>query len=93
MSVASKVIVAGQVMDVQTRGGVSAKTGETWSTTRVLIFGGDGVVAEVSYRGENSSAVPALGATITALVEVGVYRDDDSLDFVKYIELAARKAA
>lgn len=90
MSVASKVIVAGNVMDVSTRGGVSAKTGEVWSTTRALVFGGEGVVAEVSYRGENGSQAPQVGQSITALVEVGVYRDDDSLDFVKYLGAPAK---
>jgi len=86
MSVSTKVIVDGTVQDVTSRQGVSKQTGEVWQRRTALVFGnGTGVVAEVAFR-DAGAATPEVGKTVAMLVEVGVYRDDDTLDFVKYLK-------
>jgi len=85
MSVATKVIVAGSVVDVTSRSGTSRTTGEVWQRRTALVFGsGDsaGVVAEVAFR-DASATPPNVGDVVKLLCEVGVYRDDDTLDFVR----------
>jgi len=81
MSVATKVIVAGTVTDVTRRSGTSKVTGELWEINTALIIGG-GCVAEVTWRAGES--VPKEGEKVQLIARVGVYRDDDSLEFVKY---------
>jgi hypothetical protein len=69
---------------MSSRGGVSAKTGELWEiNTALIVEPALGVVAEVSFRkGEER---PEAGKPVKLLAEVGVYRDDDSLSWVKYL--------
>lgn len=87
MSVATKVIVEGTVVDVTSRSGVSKQTGEVWERRTVLVFGdnGTGVVAEIGIR-DAKLGVPEIGTKVRALCEVGVYRDDDNLDLIRYVK-------
>lgn len=73
-------------MDVSRRTGTSAQTGETWGRTNVVVFGSQGVVAEVTFRDGAEGTPPEAGATVKMLVEVGTYRDDDRIDFVRYLK-------
>lgn len=98
MSVSTKVIVAGTVMDVSGRSGEVTQqdgTKRKWSRKTATIFGTGpafgGVVAEVSFSGESEGETPTVGEFVTLLAEVGVYRDDDSTNFVRYVEIPAGK--
>lgn len=82
MSVATKVIVSGVVTDLTRRSGTSKTTGEIWEINTALIIGG-GCVAEVTWRA--GETLPKANEKIQLIARVGVYRDDDSLEFVKYI--------
>lgn len=85
MSINTKVIASGTVQDVAEREGVSAKTGEVWRRRELLIFQPGGCVAQVAFRGTDVASAPPLGSNVQMLVEVGVYRDDDVLDFVRHL--------
>jgi hypothetical protein len=86
MSVTTKVLVQGTVRDTAHRGGVSKVTGELWGNTTLLVIGdANGIVAEVSIRDGSSEKIPAVGEKIQCLCAVGVYRDDDTLDLVRYV--------
>jgi len=91
MSVATRVLVQGNVVQRSERKGVSKQTGEVWERVDVLIFGPN-CVAEVGFRGEAVKQAPALNAGVLMKCQVGVYRDDDTLDFEGYVEPAAAKA-
>lgn len=95
MSISTKVIVDGTVQDIQRRTGVTAANAATgkpatpWSRTTVVVIGpATGVMAEVSFRGESESAAQGLelNKPISLLAEVGSYRDDDTIDFIKYLK-------
>jgi len=90
MSVATKVIVQGHVAELEEREGISKTTGEVWRRREIIVLGG-GVVAAVGFRGEAVKDAPKVGDQVQMIVEVGVYRDDDTLDFVRY--LSAPKSA
>lgn len=68
------------------REGTSKNTGEVWRRRDALIFApGLGVVASVGFRGESVKNCPPQGSAVNMLVEVGTYRDDDTLDFVRHL--------
>lgn len=68
------------------REGTSRTSGEVWRRRDALVFApGLGVVASVGFRGESVKLCPPAGSNVHMLVEVGSYRDDDTLDFVKHI--------
>lgn len=84
MSVTTKVVVAGTVADSSSRSGIAKATGEVWERHTIVVIGG-GVIAEVSFR-DKSVFPPSVGTEVCMLCEVGVYRDDDTLDFSRYLD-------
>jgi RPA family protein len=89
MSLATRVIVAGTVQDISHAQGVVARTGEAWERHKVVVFGqaGSGVVAEIGFQGADKAVALSLqlGDSISVLAEVSVFRDDDSLKFVRVL--------
>lgn len=84
MSVTTKVIVAGSVVDASSRSGIAKATGEVWERHTIVVIG-SGVIAEISFR-DKTVFPPAVGTNVVMLCEVGVYRDDDTLDFSRYLD-------
>lgn len=85
MSLKSQVIVEGAAQRVTRRSGISKATGAEWAISSVIVIGAD-CLADVSFfESEASVTVPKPGDKFRALCEVGVFRDDDSLSFVKYL--------
>ncbi len=85
MSLKSQVIVEGVAQRVSRRTGVNNTTGAEWAISSVIVIGQD-CLADVSFfESDPSVEIPKPGKAFRALCEVGVFRDDDSLQFVKYL--------
>lgn len=82
MAVKTLAIIEGVCMRVENRSGTTTK-GEAWAMTSVLIVGDDTLCQATLARGLSA---PGVGEMIRAQVEIGVYRDDDSVTLVKYLD-------
>lgn len=82
MAVKTLAIIEGAVMRIEKRSGKTTK-GEAWAMTEVLVIGDDTLCQATLGRGVTE---PGQGEYIRAQVEIGVYRDDDSVTLVKYLD-------
>lgn len=87
MAVKTLAIVEGAVMRIEKRSG-KTKDDKDWAMTQVLIVGDDTLCQATLARGVTE---PGQGEYIRAQIEVGVYRDDDSVTLVKYLDLKGAK--
>ena len=89
MSLSTKLLVHGRVANVAHREITATKEGpnkgKKYTFTDVTVIG-DFSLAE--FRLADGLGVPELGQTITGLVEIGVYRDDDQSTLLTYVDLA-----
>jgi len=83
VAVKTQAIVEGVVTRIQTRSG--EKDGKKWSMTNVLLVG-DHTLADVTI-GRDLKA-PGYGELVVGLVEIDVYRNDDAVTLIEYIERA-----
>lgn len=81
MAIKTRLQAHGYVQQVTTRKG--EKDGVAWERTNVLIIG-DGTICDASLG--RGVAAPAEGAEIHALVEVDVFRQDDSVTIIRYLD-------
>lgn len=82
MSIATRLVIDGNVANISTREVTVKATGEKLTFTNVLVVGPN-CLADCTLG--NDVAVPEMGKRIQAQVEVGVYRDDDQIRLVKYL--------
>jgi len=80
MAVKTQALVEGTVMRTQTRSGT--KDGNAWSMTNLLIIGDKCLADATVARGLE---VPPDGTLVRGVLEIGVYRDDDSVTVVEWL--------
>ena len=86
MSVSTRVIVQGDVLTVSRRTGKARVSGEEYAISTCLVLDAAvGALAEVSFFEGEGVKVPAVGQKVRMLCVVGVFRDDDSVSFEKYL--------
>lgn len=81
MAVKTNAIATGTVVRVTERSG-KTQAGKDWSMTNVLIVGDHTLVDATVGMGLD---VPKQGDVVTGVIEVGVYRDDDSVSIIEWI--------
>lgn len=83
MSVATKLIVQGRVIQTTSRTIQPKAPGSSPITFRDMLVVGDNCLANVGLPDDVDT--PKEGTVIHALVEVGTYRDDDTTRLVKFL--------
>jgi len=83
MSVATTVIVEGQPVKVSSRTFTAKTTGKEMTFTSVLVVG-EFCISNVEIN-LDTFKLPELGKPVRMQVEVGTYRDDDTVRLVAYI--------
>lgn len=89
MAVKTLAIAQGTVMRVEGREGTSTNkdgTSRPWKMVDVLIVG-DNTLCQAGLSRDLVNAPPSVGDVVTAQIEVGVYRDDDSVQIVKWLDV------
>lgn len=83
MSVASRVIVEGKVIQTSSRS-INPKSDPTKTIVfRNALIVGDACIADIAFP--DGVELPKEGTSIRAQVEVGTFRDDDTLRLVQYL--------
>lgn len=82
MAVKTNAIIEGVVMRVSTRRGETTD-GKKWERHNVLVVG-DYTLADVTIRGDQF-ALPTQGEVVRGVVEIDVYRDEDSCTLVEWL--------
>lgn len=82
MAVKTQAIVEGYVQRIKERSGTT-KDGRDWSRTEVTVIG-DVCLANATL-GDDIKGI-GKGQYIRALIEIGVYRDDDSVVIVELLD-------
>lgn len=91
MAVKTLAIAQGAVMRVEGREGTSTNADGTvrpWKMINVLIVG-ENTLCQAGLARDLVNAPPSVGDVVTAQIEVGVYRDDDSVQIVKWLDIKA----
>lgn len=83
MAISSKVIVKGSAVRIETREG-KTKDDKPWKRHNVLIVG-PACIAEVTFQGDGALKLPEVNKPVELLVEVDVFRDDDTLRAIEYL--------
>lgn len=87
MAVKTLAIAQGAIMRVEGREGTRGD-GTPWKMVNVLIVG-DNTLCQGTLARDLMGNVPSVGDVVAAQIEVGVYRDDDSVQIVKWLDYKA----
>lgn len=83
MAVKTQALIEGVVTRVNTRSGTTA-AGKDWERTNILVVG-DNTLADVTVA--QGLALPPKGTAVKGVIEVGVYRDDDSVEVIEWLKV------
>lgn len=91
MAVKTNAIIEGTVVRITSRGGTT-KEGKPWSRTSLLVVG-DNTLADAALAQSLVGNIPPVGTIVRGVIEVGVYRDDDSVEIIEWLEVGGKAGA